>query len=195
MQRSAHIERSTSETRITLDLTLDGSGSYAVTTPVGFLNHMLELFARHGLFDLRVEATGDTQVDFHHTVEDVGICLGQAIKQALGSKAGIVRYGEATVPMDEAASHVSIDISGRPFLVLHAPTLTGKAGDFDTELVREFFQALTAGSAITVHITVRTGENTHHIIESIFKAFARALDRATRIDPRSPGIPSTKGIL
>jgi imidazoleglycerol-phosphate dehydratase len=195
VQRSAHIERKTAETSISLDLTLDGSGAYSVTTPVGFLNHMLELFARHGLFDLGVEATGDIQVDFHHTVEDVGICLGQAVRQALGSKIGINRYGEATVPMDEAAAHVSIDLSGRPFLVLHAPSLGGKAGDFDTELVREFFQALAAAAAMTLHITVLAGDNNHHIIESMFKAFARALDRATQIDPRRQGIPSTKGIL
>lgn len=195
MARSARIARKTTETDVTLELEIDGSGTHSIDTPVGFFNHMLELFSRHGLFDLRVQASGDTVVDQHHTVEDVGICLGQALRQALGDKQSIIRYGEATVPMDEAATNVSMDISGRPFLVFSAPPLQGKVGDFDLELVEEFFQAVAAHAAITIHVTVRSGKNSHHIVESIFKAFARALDGATRTDARVSGIPSTKGTL
>ncbi len=195
MKRSAAIERKTAETAVRLELSLDGTASYSVSTPVGFLTHMLELFAKHGLFDLTVKAGGDVEVDYHHTVEDTGICLGQAIEKALGDKKGIARYGDATIPMDEAASQVSIDLSGRPCLVLNAPVLQGKIGDFDTELVEEFFQAVANNSQMTVHIYVLSGKNGHHIVESIFKAFARALHAATRINPLAQGIPSTKGIL
>ena len=195
MKRNARIERSTAETDIKLDFTIDGSGSYDIRTPVGFLTHMLELFTKHGLFDMQLEASGDVAVDYHHTVEDIGICLGQALKQALGDKKGIVRYGDATVPMDEAAAQVHLDISGRPYLLFKAPPLRGKVGMFDLELVEEFFQAFVANSSLTLHITVLSGKNFHHIIESIFKACARALDKATQIDARTPGVPSTKGTL
>ncbi len=195
MKRSACIDRKTSETQITLDICIDGSGSYTVDTPVAFFSHMLELFAKHGLFDLEVHAAGDVAVDFHHTVEDLGICLGQAVQQALGDKKNIFRYGEATVPMDEASAQVTLDISGRPFLVFSAPALQGKVGDFDSELVEEFFQAFVSNSAMTLHINASSGKNNHHIIEAVFKAFARALDKATQTDPRAPGIPSTKGSL
>ncbi len=195
MERTANVARKTSETDIKLTFSIDGTGTYTVQTPVAFLNHMLELFAKHGVFDLSVSATGDVDIDFHHTVEDIGICLGQAVQQALGNKENITRYGEATVPMDEAASRVNLDISGRPYLVCNMPSLQGKVGDFDLELVEEFFQAFVTNSGITLHITVLSGKNYHHIIESIFKAFARAMDKATRIDERATGIPSTKGTL
>jgi len=195
MNRNAHISRKTSETEISLDITVDGTGVYDVQTPVPFLNHMLELFSKHGLFDLRIHARGDVEIDFHHTVEDIGICLGQAFKKALGAKEKISRYGEAKVPMDEALTQVSLDISGRAFLVFKAPAMQGKIGDFDLELVEEFFRAFTNNSGITLHINVLSGKNHHHIIESVFKSCARALDNATRIDERKAGIPSTKGIL
>jgi len=195
MARSAQIDRTTQETSISIDLRIDGTGQYAVQTPIPFFNHMLELFAKHGLFDLTLKAAGDTAVDYHHTVEDIGICLGQAVRQALGEKKGIRRYGEATAPMDEALARADIDISGRPYLVFHVPALQGKVGDFDLELVEDFFQAFVNNSATTLHISVLSGRNLHHIVESIFKAFARALDAATQIDARVAGIPSTKGTL
>ena len=195
MKRCARIERKTSETDIMVELEIDGIGSYSVQTPAAFLNHMLELFARHGLFNLSVLARGDTAVDFHHTVEDIGICLGQAIVKALSDKAGICRYGEATVPMDEALAHVALDLSGRPCLVYNAPDLKGKVGEFDSELVQEFLQALVNNCKATLHINVAYGKNSHHIIEAVFKALARALDRATQLDGRVGGVPSTKGVL
>jgi imidazoleglycerol-phosphate dehydratase len=195
MKRCARIERKTSETDIMVELEIDGTGSYSVQTPAAFLNHMLELFARHGLFNLSVLARGDTAVDFHHTVEDIGICLGQAIVKALSDKAGICRYGEATVPMDEALAHVALDLSGRPCLVYNAPDLKGKVGEFDSELVQEFLQALVNNCKATLHINVAYGKNSHHIIEAVFKALARALDRATQLDGRVGGVPSTKGVL
>ena len=195
MARAAKIARATSETQITLALEVDGTGRYDVASPVGFMNHMLELFARHGRFDLEVTASGDTNVDDHHTVEDLGICLGQAFDQALGDRAGIVRYGDAAVPMDEAAAQVLIDISGRPCCVVRAPQLQGKVGEFDLELLEEFFQAFANHARMTMHIQVLAGRNNHHIAEAIFKAWTRALDRATQMDARSGGIPSTKGIL
>jgi imidazoleglycerol-phosphate dehydratase len=195
MKRCARIERKTSETDIMVELEIDGTGSYSVQTPVAFLNHMLELFARHGLFNLNVQARGDTAVDFHHTVEDIGICLGQAIVKALSDKTGICRYGEATVPMDEALAHVALDLSGRPCLVYNAPGLKGKVGTFDSELIREFLQALVNNCKATLHINVAYGKNSHHIIEAVFKALARALDRATQLDGRVGGVPSTKGVL
>ena len=195
MARSARIERKTSETVISLELEIDGSGSYSVRTPAAFLNHMLELFARHGLFNLSVQAEGDTAIDFHHTVEDIGICLGQAFVKALGNKDGIRRYGEARVPMDEALAEVTLDLSGRPYLVYNIPELKGKVGEFDSELVEEFLQAFANNCKATLHITVAYGKNRHHIIEAVFKALARALDSATQLDGRITGVPSTKGVL
>jgi imidazoleglycerol-phosphate dehydratase len=195
MERSAQIERKTTETEIKVELKIDGSGKYNIETSIAFLNHMLELFSKHGLFDLTVKAAGDIEIDYHHTVEDIGICLGQAVQLALGKKEKIKRYGDAVVPMDEAAAQVSIDISGRPYLAYKTPPLQGKIGNFDLELVEEFFQAFANNSVSTIHITVLSGKNHHHIVEAIFKAFARALDKATQLDDRAPGVPSTKGIL
>ena len=194
-KRSAPVTRTTTETDIALTLTIDGSGQYAIDTPVPFLTHMLELFSRHGMFDLTIKATGDVAIDYHHTVEDIGICLGQALRTALGDKKDISRYGEATIPMDEAAANTCIDLGGRPFLSFQVPDMPQKVGDFDLELIAEFFQAFTNNSACNLHIRVLSGKNSHHIIESIFKSFARALDSATKIDPRGGGIRSTKGTL
>lgn len=195
MKRTAVIKRKTSETGILIKLNLDGSGTYAISTPVAFLNHMLELMTKHGLFDLSLKATGDTDIDLHHTVEDIGICFGEAVQKALESKRTIRRYGEATVPMDEALAQAVIDVSGRPYLVFNVPPLRGKVGNFDLELVEEFFQAFVNHSGITLHINVLRGKNYHHIIEAVFKAFGRALDSATVIDKRVSGVPSTKGAL
>jgi len=196
MGRRMTIQRKTSETDIRLTLDLDGSGAHRVETGIPFLNHMLAQVARHGRFDLTVEATGDLPVDLHHTVEDVGIVLGDAISQALGEKAGIVRYGAARVPMDEALASVVIDLSGRPFLVFQAPQLRGRIGDFDADLVREFFQGLTNHLRANVHVHVEYGQNLHHMAEAAFKAAGRALDLATRLDHRlQGGVPSTKGSL
>ncbi|MDD2273505.1 MAG: imidazoleglycerol-phosphate dehydratase HisB [Desulfuromonadaceae bacterium] len=195
MSRTATIERITKETRIKLSLTIDGSGNATICTSVPFLDHMLNLFSRHGLFDLDVEASGDIDIDFHHTVEDIGIVLGEAFKQALGDKRGIRRYGQATVPMDETLSSVAVDISGRPYLVYHVNLPKVKIGDFDVELAREFFQAFANHCGLNLHINVMYGDNVHHIIEACFKAFARALDTASQFDPRVDGVMSTKGIL
>ncbi len=195
MSRTAAIERNTQETQIKLALTIDGTGLGTVSTPVPFLNHMLNLFARHGLFDLEVTATGDTDIDFHHTVEDIGIVLGEAFKQALGDKKGIRRYGQATVPMDETLASVAVDISGRPYLVYHVALPKVKVGEFDVELAREFFQAFTNHCGLNLHMNVMYGDNIHHIIEACFKAVARALDTASQMDPRVVGVMSTKGVL
>jgi len=195
MSRTASLERVTKETRIKLTLGVDGSGQAAICTSVPFLDHMLNLFARHGLFDLQVEASGDIDIDFHHTVEDIGIVLGEAFKQALGDKKGIRRYGQATVPMDETLAAVAVDISGRPYLVYHVTLPKVKIGDFDVELAREFFQAFVNHCGLNLHINVMYGENVHHIIEACFKAFARAMDTATQLDPRVEGVMSTKGML
>jgi imidazoleglycerol-phosphate dehydratase len=195
MNRTATIERITKETRIKLSLTVDGSGSATICTSVPFLDHMLNLFARHGLFDLEVEACGDIDIDFHHTVEDIGIVLGEAFKQALGEKSGIRRYGQCTVPMDETLASVAVDISGRPYLVYHVNLPKVKIGEFDVELAREFFQAFTNHCGLNLHINVMYGDNVHHIIEACFKAFARALDTASQLDPRVKGVMSTKGVL
>lgn len=195
MNRSAEIERSTSETRIKLSLNLDGNGAASICTSVPFLDHMLNLFARHGLFDLKVEASGDIDIDFHHTVEDIGIVLGSAVRQALADKKGIRRYGNARVPMDETLADVSIDISGRPYLVYNVVLPKVKIGEFDVELAREFFQAFTNNCGCNLHINVLYGDNVHHIIEACFKAFARALDNATQLDERISGVMSTKGVL
>jgi len=195
MTRSATIERITSETKIQLSLNIDGSGQTAICTSAPFLDHMLNLFARHGLFDLNVEACGDIDIDFHHTVEDIGIVLGDAFKQALGDKKGICRYGQATVPMDETLANAVVDISGRPYLVYHVMLPKVKIGDFDVELAREFFQAFANHCGMNLHINVMYGDNVHHIIEACFKAVARAMDMATRLDPRVEGVMSTKGVL
>jgi imidazoleglycerol-phosphate dehydratase len=196
MGRRVTIQRKTSETDIRLTLDLDGSGEHRIETGIPFLDHMLAQVARHGRFDLMVQATGDLSVDLHHTVEDVGIVLGDAVSQALEGKAGIVRYGAAQVPMDEALASVVIDLSGRSFLVFQAPQLTGRIGDFDAGLVREFFQGLANHLRANVHVHVEYGQNLHHMAEAAFKAAGRALDLATRPDPRLQGsVPSTKGSL
>jgi imidazoleglycerol-phosphate dehydratase len=195
MERISQVKRKTTETDITLKINIDGSGKYSIKTPVPFLTHMLELFSKHGLFDLEIIASGDIEIDFHHTVEDIGICLGEAFNKALGKKEKIKRYGEAKVPMDEALAQITLDISGRPHLTCNIPQIEDKVGQFDTELVEEFFQAFVNNSGITLHINLISGKNSHHIIEAVFKAFARALDTATLLDPRVSGIPSTKGAL
>jgi len=195
MSRKAVIERITKETQIKLSLDIDGSGEARICTSVPFLDHMLDLFARHGLFNLEVEAKGDIDIDFHHTVEDIGIVLGEALKQALGDKQGIRRYGQATVPMDETLASVAVDLSGRPYLVYNVRLPKVKIGEFDVELAREFFQALTNNLAANLHINVMYGDNVHHILEACFKALARALDQATQQDPRIAGVMSTKGKL
>lgn len=195
MTRSATMERITTETKIQLSLGIDGTGKADICTSVPFLDHMLTLFARHGLFDLSIDACGDIDIDFHHTVEDIGIVLGDAFKQALGDKKGIRRYGQATVPMDEALACAVADISGRSYLVYNVDLPKVKIGDFDVELAREFFQAFVNHSGINLHINVMYGDNVHHIIEACFKAVARAMDMATQLDPRVEGIMSTKGVL
>lgn len=195
MSRTASVERVTKETCIKLSIDLDGSGVGKICTSVPFLDHMLDLFARHGLFDLEIEAQGDIDIDFHHTVEDIGIVLGQAIRQALGEKKGIRRYGQATVPMDETLASVALDLSGRPYLVYHVNLPKVKIGEFDVELAREFFQALVNNLGANLHINVMYGDNVHHILEACFKATARAMDIATQVDPRIDGVMSTKGKL
>ncbi|MBD1400655.1 imidazoleglycerol-phosphate dehydratase HisB [Pelovirga terrestris] len=195
MTRSATIERQTKETSIRLTLNLDGSGQHQIDSPVPFFNHMLSAVARHGFFDLRVKASGDIEIDAHHTVEDLGIVLGEAFKKALGDKVGVRRFGRATMPMHEALASVVIDFSGRPFLVFNVALPKAKVGEFDTELVEEFFVAFCNHSGANIHVNLAYGDNLHHIIEGIFKAFGRALDEATSIDPRIEGVLSTKGTL
>jgi imidazoleglycerol-phosphate dehydratase len=196
MTRRATIKRKTAETDIALTLVLDGTGQRRIQTPVPFFNHMLEAVARHGLFDLDVQATGDVEVDAHHTVEDVGICLGQAFREALGDRAGITRYGDALIPMDEALVAAAVDFSGRAAFVYRADALKGRwVGNFDLELGREFFGGFVASALCNLHLEVRYGENAHHMIEALFKAFARATSTAARLDPRVVGVPSTKGTL
>jgi imidazoleglycerol-phosphate dehydratase len=196
MSRTAEIRRTTKETRIRVRLDLDGTGRASVKTGIGFFDHMLEALARHGLLDLEVECTGDLHIDGHHTVEDVGIVLGQAIARALGDRAGIRRYADATVPLDEALVRVVLDISGRPYLAyqLEIPKWQ-MLGDYDVFLTPEFFRALVHNAGLTVHMDLLRGANPHHIVEAAFKAFARALDQALRLDPRVTGVPSTKGTL
>ena len=195
MGRTAKAERKTKETQITVDLELDGSGAAEIETGIPFFNHMLEIFARHGLFDLKIRAKGDIEVDYHHTVEDVGLTLGQAFKQALGDKQGISRFGEAAVPLDEALAQVVVDLSGRPYLSYNVKIRPGRVGDFDTDLPHEFFQALANQLGMNLHINVTQGENPHHIIEACFKALARAMEKATRMDQRIKGVLSPKGSL
>jgi imidazoleglycerol-phosphate dehydratase len=195
LPRTAKIDRTTRETSVRLELNLDGRGTGSWQTGVGFLDHMLELFARHGALDLSVEARGDLHVDQHHTVEDVGICLGQAVRQALGDKAGIHRYGHFTLPMEETLCTTAIDLSGRYYLAFQAPFASPKIGSFDSELVEDFFQAFAANALCNLHVLVHYGRNSHHVAEAIFKSTARALRMACEHDPRMTGVPSTKGTL
>ena len=198
--REATIVRKTTETQIRVRLNLDGSGNSRVRTTMPFLDHMLTIMAKHGCFDMTIEAKGDTEVDYHHTVEDLGIVLGQTIAKALGDKRQIIRFGSFTVPMDEAQARVDLDISGRPYLVYQVPLprkkqIRSASGGFELDLIEDFFQALVTHSGITLHINVPYGENPHHIHEAVFKAFGRGLDQATRRDHRVRGVPSTKGRL
>ncbi|MFG1397790.1 MULTISPECIES: imidazoleglycerol-phosphate dehydratase HisB [Roseixanthobacter] len=194
--RQAEIVRETKETKVRLSVDLDGTGKAAIATGIGFLDHMLDLLARHARFDLDIKADGDLHVDFHHTTEDVGIVLGQAVKRALGDMRGITRYADLHLPMDETLTRVALDISGRPFLVFRTSFSAPKIGEFDTELVREFFQAFASNAGVTLHVETLYGDNNHHIAESCFKGLARALRAAVAIDPAAAGeIPSTKGAL
>jgi len=191
--RKSRVERKTKETDVQVALDLDGRGNYTINTSIPFLDHMLSLLSKHGLFDLKIKAKGDTDVDYHHTVEDIGIVFGKAVKQALGTMRGIARYGQATVPMDEALASVSIDISGRPYLVYKVEfSKRSKVRNFDADLIEDFLQAFVSNSSITLHVGTPYGRNTHHIIEAIFKALGRALSQAVSIDPRVKGVPSTK---
>jgi imidazoleglycerol-phosphate dehydratase len=193
--RTATIDRKTAETEIHVELNLDGAGQSTIATGVGFFDHMLTLLAKHAAFDLTVKANGDLHVDQHHTVEDTGIALGQAIKQALADKAGIRRYGHFTLPMEETLVTTALDLSGRYFLVFQAPIPAAKIGDFDSELVEDFWQAVAANALMNLHVVLHHGRNSHHIAEAIFKTTARALRMAVEPDPRMPGVPSTKGTL
>jgi imidazoleglycerol-phosphate dehydratase len=194
--RKAAIERRTTETSVAVTVNLDGTGAYDVATGIGFLDHMLEQLARHSLIDIKVEAKGDLHIDAHHTTEDVGIALGQAVAQALGDRKGVRRYASLDLPMDEALTRVAIDVSGRPYLVWRTKFPSGKIGDFDTELVREWFQAFAMNSGVTIHVETLYGDNNHHIAEACFKGLARALRAAIDIDPNQKDrVPSTKGTL
>lgn len=193
--RTASIARTTAETKIQLKLNIDGNGTSQIATGVGFLDHMLTLFAKHGLFDLEVECQGDTQVDAHHTTEDIGICLGQAFRQALADKQGIARYGSLVLPMEETLVTLAVDLSGRNYVVFNAAMPTPKIGDFDSELVEDFWYAFASNALCNLHVLLHYGRNSHHIAEAIFKAAARALRSACTIDPRQSGVPSTKGTL
>jgi imidazoleglycerol-phosphate dehydratase len=194
--RQARVERKTKETEVTLQLNLDGTGAVKVQTPIPFFSHMLEAWSKHGLMDLTVEAAGDVEVDIHHTVEDVGIVLGQALRQALLDKRGVVRYGTAFVPMDEALVQASVDLSGRPFLVFDVPVARTRVSNFDLDMLQEFFRALAFNAELTLHVRMHYGHNLHHIAEAVFKAVGRALAEATRLNPRIAGVlPSTKGTL
>ena len=195
MTRSAKISRTTSETQVAIELNIDGEGQAKIETGVPFMDHMLDLFIKHGLMDGTIIANGDTHIDDHHTTEDLGIVLGQAIREALGDKVGIKRYGNAFVPMDDALAQVVVDFSNRPHLEIRTPDLKQKVGTFDTELVHEFLWKFALEARMNVHVIVPYGHNTHHIIEAIFKALARAIDMAIQIDPRVKGVPSTKGLL
>jgi imidazoleglycerol-phosphate dehydratase len=193
--RAADIERKTRETQVAVALRLDGTGRNEIATGVPFLDHMLEGFSRHGFFDLKVRAAGDLHIDEHHTVEDVGIVLGRAFKQALGDRAGIRRFGNATVPLDEALCSAVVDISGRPYLAYNVTIKQDRVGGFQTELVHDFMKALSDETGMNLHLNLHSGRNPHHIIEAAFKALARAMDQATAVEPRSPGVLSTKGTL
>ena len=195
MSRTAMINRKTAETQIELTLNLDGSGVAQIATGIGFFDHMLTLLAKHALFDLTVSAQGDLAVDFHHTVEDVGICLGKALAQALGDKHGIVRYGSKTLPMEETLATSAVDLSGRVWFIYRVAFATEKIGEFDTELVETFWQALAANAQMNLHLVLHYGTNAHHIAEALFKATARALREAVTVDARQTGVPSSKGVL
>jgi imidazoleglycerol-phosphate dehydratase len=195
MGRTAELQRKTGETEVTLRLDLDGSGTAAISTGVGFLDHMLRLLAKHAALDLSIRCDGDLEVDQHHTVEDVGICLGTAIRQALGDKAGIRRYGHFTLPMEETLVSTAIDLGGRAWFVFNAAFSAAKIGQFDSELVADFWQAVTANALCNLHVQLHYGRNNHHVAEAIFKATARALRMAVEPDPRITGVPSTKGVL
>ncbi len=195
MSRTATVKRSTTETTVTVSVDLDGRGQHDVSTGIGFFDHMLGQIAKHGLVDLEVKAQGDIEVGAHHVVEDVGITLGQALRQAVGGKVGIVRYGAGVCPMDEALVMAALDFGGRGHLEYGVQTPTERTGQFDTELAREFFRALAANAGMALHLLQQAGQNSHHILESAFKSFARALDQATTLDPRRTEAPSTKGML
>ncbi len=195
MNRTATVHRRTTETDITAVVAIDGKGQARVSTGIPFFDHMLEIFTRHGLFDIAVDAKGDLEVDYHHTVEDVGLTLGQAFKEALGDKHGIRRFGEAAVPLDEALARVVVDLGGRPYLAYRVRVREGRVGTFDTDLPHEFYQAFVNQVGMNLHMDVRHGENPHHVIEACFKGFARAMDRATGRDERIEGVLSTKGSL
>jgi len=196
MKREAKIVRKTKETDVVVELALDGTGQSRIKSGIPFMDHMLSLMAAHGFLDLHIAASGDTDVDDHHTVEDLGICIGKAISEALGKKEGIRRYGQAIIPMDEALARSVIDICNRPYMAYRVPLKKSKTGSFDVQLVKEFFRALVQNSGITLHIDLLSGDDAHHVAESIFKSFGRALDQATGIEPRLGGsVPSTKGIL
>lgn len=195
MTREATVERRTKETDINLHLKIDGTGRSDVSTGIGFFDHMLVLFARHGLFDLEVRAKGDLEVDAHHTVEDTGLALGQALREALGDKAGLCRYGWCLLPMDDALARVAVDCGGRPYLAYEAPDGAEAVGNFPFQLLEEFLRALSVQGGLNLHVALLDGRDSHHMAEAVFKGLARALDQATRIDPRVQGIPSTKGVL
>lgn len=193
--RKSQISRNTSETQISLDLNLDGTGQYKIDTPIPFFNHMLEAFSKHGLFDMTLKARGDIEVDDHHLVEDVGLVLGQAFVESAGDKKGMRRYGHFTLPMDETLVSVAVDFCGRPCMIYNTPLKTGLIKNFDIQLVHEFFQAFTNSAGLNLHLNVLYGENKHHIIESLFKALAKSMDMSTQIDPRFSEVLSTKGKL
>ena len=195
MSRTATITRQTRETDIELTLAIDGSGRSKISTGIGFFDHMLELFTKHGLFDLELQAKGDLNVDAHHTVEDVGLALGQALREALGDKAGLARYGWCLLPMDDALARIALDCSGRPYLAYDAPEEAGPIGDFPFQLIEEFLRAFSVQGGLNLHVALLDGRDTHHMAEAVFKGLARSLDQATRIDPRVQGVPSTKGQL
>ena len=195
MARQAQVTRNTNETQISVSLNLDGSGKSQLATGVGFLDHMLDQIARHGVFDLEVNAQGDLHIDAHHTVEDIGITIGQAFAKAVGNKSGVRRYGHAYVPLDEALSRVVVDLSGRPGLVCKVDFVRARIGEFDVDLMHEFFQGFVNHALVTLHIDNLRGDNAHHQAETVFKAFGRALRMAVEIDPRTQGVPSTKGSL
>lgn len=193
--RSSNIDRQTAETKISLKLDIDGTGTSQIQTGVGFLDHMLILFAKHGLFDLEVQCLGDVDIDAHHTTEDIGICLGQAFREALGEKRGITRYGHIVLPMEETLVTIAVDLSGRNYMVFNAPMTAPKIGDFDSELVEDFWYAFASNAMCNFHVWLHYGRNSHHIAEAIFKAAARSLRMACTIDARQTGVPSTKGSL
>lgn len=195
MSRQATVKRRTKETDIVLTLRLDGSGEAAVSTGIGFFDHMLVLFTKHGLFDLELQAKGDLEVDAHHTVEDVGLALGQALREALGDKAGLRRYGWCLLPMDDALARIAVDCSGRPYLAYEAPDNAEPIGNFPFQLLEEFLRAFSVQGGLNLHVALLDGRDSHHMAEAVFKGLARALDQATQIDPRVEGVPSTKGAL